>query len=210
MLKRRNDGTPRPTDPSRRRKPADKSVLSFRLRAVRTATITAILAISVCDVAFAAPTASITGGAETNGPTYSWTLTNSHDAPIVDVRFPHYHATLFFAPDGWTTKSTFLVNVGVEDRPGDCTAAADSPAKGIVRGGNGKFRMQINQRGTQRGRGTVYLRFADGAKLDLPGVEVPVPEGLGDKYVSLIGLGGIAAVFLLVRAWRGRHKARPN
>ena len=210
MLKHRNVETPKAVNPSRGRKPADKSALSFRISTTWTTTIAATLSFSICNFAIAAPTATITGGAETNGPSYSWTLTNTHDAPIVEVRFPHYHASLFFAPDGWTTKSTFLVNVGVEDRPGVCTATADSPAKGIVRGNSGKFRMQINQRGTQRGRGTVHLRFADGAELDLPGVEVPVAEGLGDKYVSLIGLGGIAVAFLLIRAWRGRRRPKPR
>jgi hypothetical protein len=134
-------------------------------------------------------------------------VTNLHTSPITEASFPHYHAMLFFAPKGWTSESTFLVNVGVEDRPGVCTARAVSPADAIVPRGSATFSMQVSTRGTRRGRGTVQLRFADGAEIVVPNVELPVPEGLGDRYVPLIGLGGIAAAFIVVRALRRRRQA---
>ena len=66
------------------------------------------------------PNATVTGGPDTSGRKYSWTVTNEHTSPVVYVEFPHYHGSLFFAPENWRVECTFLVNVGVEDRPGIC------------------------------------------------------------------------------------------
>lgn len=148
--------------------------------------------------------ASISGGADASGVTYRWTVTHEHTSPIVYVEFPHYHASLFFAPAGWTQRSTFLVNVGVADRPGVCTARAESAFSGIVRGRSGDFGMQVTAAGTRRGRGNVIVRFADGTESVVADVELPVPETVGSKYLPLVGLSVIAIVALGVRALRQR------
>jgi len=153
------------------------------------------------------PKVTITGGVDITGDGYTWTISNDYASPIVYVKFPHYHATLFFAPDGWSTQSTFLVNVGVKDRPGICTARAEQPASGITRGNAGTFRMRIYQPGTRRGLGTVLVRFADDSELKISGVEMPTPEAISDKYAPLIGLGAIFIIWLAIGA-RRRAKAR--
>ena len=62
--------------------------------------------------------------------------------------------------------------------------------------------MQCSAKGAQRGPGVVSVLFADGTKSEVPGIELPLPEGVGDKYVPLIGLGAIAAILTLVGVLR--------
>jgi hypothetical protein len=52
----------------------------------------------------------------------------------------------------------------------------------------------------------VTLRFDDGTEMRVGGVELPHAEGLGDKYVSLIGLGLVFMIFILAQAIRKRRR----
>ncbi len=154
------------------------------------------------------PEVTITGGADASGRQYTWTITNGYTSPIVYLEIPHYRAGLFFAPEGWATgESTYLVNVGVEDRPGVCIARAAAVTDGIASGQSATFDVQIGARGARRGPGTVLVRFADGTETTVSGVELPRQETLGDKYVTLIGLGLIFAVGLLIQAIRARRRS---
>lgn len=141
---------------------------------------------------------AVVGGADASGQLYTWTVTNRHTSKVVRVEFPHYRAVLFFAPERWSTDCTFLVNVGVEDSPGVCVAAAPTEAEGIPPGRSAEFRMQCSAAGARRGAGTVSVRFADETRSEVSGVELPCPEGVGDKYVPLIGLGAIAVILTFV------------
>lgn len=148
---------------------------------------------------------TVAGGADASRHMYTWTVTNRHTSPITRVEFPHYRATLFFAPTGWSTDCTFLVNVGVEDSPGACVAGAPAPSDGIQPGRSAEFRMQCSARGASRGIGVITIRFADGIEREVAGVELPQPEGIGDKFVPLIGLAAIAGIFALIAAIRNRR-----
>jgi len=68
--------------------------------------------------------------------------------------------------------------------------------------------MQIAPGGVKRGPGEVTVRFADGSETRVSGVELPQQEGLGDKYVSLIALGGVFTIFVIVQAVRKRRPRR--
>ena len=152
------------------------------------------------------PKVTITGGADASGHNYNWTVANETASPIVHLEFPHYHATLFFAPEGWSTECTFLVNVGVDDRPGICRAHVDSPASGIAPGRSAPFSMQVATRAVQRAGGEVTVRTADGAEIVITGVELPEPETTSDKYVSLVGLAAVLLVAVALQRGRGRGK----
>ena len=152
------------------------------------------------------PTASITGGADASGHSYTWQVRNGGASPIVEVRFPHFRAGLFFPPPGWSNDCTALVHVGAKDEPGVCTARAVAPADGIAPGQSVAFSMQIASSGAKRGPGEVTVRFADGSETRVAGVELPQQEGLGDKYVSLIALGGVFIIFVAVQAVRKRRQ----
>ena len=151
-------------------------------------------------------TAVVTGGADTSGHNYEWTITNHYTAAVIAVEFRHYGASLFVAPDGWDADCAKLVNVGVRDPAGTCTASAE-PDSGIRPGRSGTFRLQVAHDSARRGTGAVLLRYADGTDVTIGGVELPTPESLTDQYVPLLGLG---VVFLLVIAARERRarKAR--
>ncbi|MCH8991974.1 MAG: hypothetical protein IIA44_09540 [Acidobacteria bacterium] len=127
--------------------------------------------------------------------------------PIVFVEFPHYHGSLFFAPEGWNTECTFLVNVGVRDSPGVCTAFVDSAAVGIAPGRSARFNMRIDAAGAIRAGGEVFIRFADGTEAVVAGVELPQAETTGEKYVPLIGLGVMLLVVVIVQKRRTRSRA---
>jgi len=156
-----------------------------------------------------APPAAISSVVGDAGHTYTWTVTNQSDSPILYVAIPQYHGSLFFAPDGWdTSDSTYLVGVGVEDRPGRCVAKVTEGAAGILPGGHAVFRLQLTAGLARRGTGDAVVRFADGATATIPGVEIPQPESAGDKYITLIGLGLIFLVWLGARSvWKRRSGA---
>lgn len=153
------------------------------------------------------PVVSITGGADASGHTYTWQVRNGGVSPVVEVRFPHFRGGLFFPPPGWSNDCTALVHVGAKDEPGVCTARAAAPAEGIAPGQSVAFSMQIAPSGARRGLGEVTVRFADGSETRVDGVESPQQEGLSDKYVSLIALGGVFTIFVITQAVR-KHRGR--
>ncbi|MGB9626872.1 MAG: hypothetical protein ACPMAQ_18625 [Phycisphaerae bacterium] len=149
---------------------------------------------------------TITGGADDTAHNYAWTVTNRHVSPIVEVEFPHYHADTFMVPPGWTQRCTYLVNVGVEDRPGVCTAAAPA-GDGIAHGESAEFGMRICAAGANVGRGNVRVRFADGSEAVVAGVSLPEASPTSTKYMPLVGL---AVIFVLVVVIRERRRHRSS
>ncbi len=154
------------------------------------------------------PSVTITGGSTDRGHNYTWTVTNRHTSPIVSITFPHYRATVFDVPERWDRDCTHLLKPGSKDKPGTCMATSTEPRSGIERGASATFTMRVWQSGTQRTRGTVSIGFADGAQVEVSGVEVAAREAFGDRYVTLLGLGSIFLVWLLVRAVRGKKASR--
>ncbi len=153
----------------------------------------------------AEPVAMIRGGADVTGQVYTWVVKNQHTAPLDYIAFPHYRGGAFVAPDGWdTSESTFLVGVGVEDRPGVCVARAASVSAGLASGRSAAFRLQLAAGGTRRTLGEVTLRFVDGTTAVISGVELPHKEAVWDQFVTLIGLGVIFAGWLGFRVVRSR------
>ncbi|MFQ5414504.1 MAG: hypothetical protein ACE5E6_08605 [Phycisphaerae bacterium] len=155
---------------------------------------------------------TITGGADdAAGRIYNWTVTNHHTSPIVYVAFPHYHAGLFFAPNGWSTsETTGLVNVGVPDRPGVCVARATTRSDGIARGASAVFSAQNVADGAHRGSGSVTVRFADGTAVAVGGVEVPQQETAAGQLIPVVGLSLVVVAVVTLRALRRRGAARPD
>jgi hypothetical protein len=151
---------------------------------------------------------TIEGGPEALGATYQWTITNNHTSPIVRVEVPHYRASLFFAPKGWTSSCTNLVAVGALDATGVCTATATVLADGIAPGRSATFGMQLAAGSIKRGSSEATIGFADSSTQTVSGVLVPVPETFADRYISLLGLGAILAGFVVFQALRSRKKDR--
>ena len=153
---------------------------------------------------------TVEGGVEADGNNYTWTVTNHHASPIVYAEFPHYGASLFLVPNGWAHESTFLVNVGVPDKPGLCKATADTRAAGIFAGDAVKFGMKVSSAKARPTPGTVRFRFDDGQELEVAGVELPRPQPRSEAFVSLISLSLIFGVVVLVQAFRyWRKRGQP-
>ena len=151
---------------------------------------------------------TITGGADQTAHNYSWTVRNHDTSPIVYLEFPHYRADLFTTPAGWEQKgTTYLVNIGVADKPGVCIARPVPPHPGIVRGASASFGMRVAQRRGLLGKNTVTVRFADGKEVRVKDVELPVPPEETSKYVPLIGMGVLFVVFVAYRTIRNRRAA---
>ena len=150
---------------------------------------------------------AIEGGADPTGQVYTWTVHNVGRQHVDHIEFPHYRASLFFAPPGWSHSCTNLVGIGVKNQSGTCSTRAQTP---LAPGRSAEFRMQIAASGARRSAGTVVIHFDDGHVESIP-AEVPGAEPAGDKYISLIGLGVIFAAALLVRWARSRRtpKAPP-
>lgn len=165
--------------------------------------------IGVSFPASASVPATVEGGPDSLGQSYQWTVSNQASSPIVHVEFPHYRASLFFAPAKWTFSCSNQVAVGSIDAPGVCVAKADSPGDGVAPGRSAVFGMQLASGAVKRGMGEVRLTFADSTSYLANQVAVPVPETFGDKYIPLIGLGVILAAFVAIRSVQGR-KRHPN
>ena len=149
---------------------------------------------------------TITGGSDASGQQYRWVVTNDDPSPIVTVEFPHFRASLFSVPDGWTRECTGLVGVGVKVERGVCTARAGVGQGGIVRGHSAAFEMQISAKGAQRRAGAVGIQFADGRRASVFGVELPHPESSGDKLIPLVGLGTVVLIWIVLQALRNRKR----
>lgn len=148
----------------------------------------------------------IVGGADITGHNYEWKVYNNSPSPIVYIEFPHWHADLFFGQNGWTGKSTYLVNVGIPDLPGTCTATADSPAHYIRQGGSATFTMRISPKGADRGKGQATVRFADGSKRIIEGVELPRTPPQEYKFATLIALAVLFLGWVVVKTFRQRRR----
>ncbi|NLE59271.1 MAG: hypothetical protein GX616_12995, partial [Planctomycetes bacterium] len=87
--------------------------------------------------------AEITGGVDETRQNYYWTVVNNYSSPIVHVEFPHHRADRFqiIPSTGWEQECTYLVNVGVPDKPGVCIAKAKAPNPGIPPGARHDFSM---------------------------------------------------------------------
>lgn len=133
---------------------------------------------------------------------------NNAKSAVVYVEFPHYLADLFTAPDGWETRSTLLSNIGVEKKPGICTASANSPADGIVSGASAEFDMRLGRDGQEEASAkpqTARVRFADGATIEVPGVTLPASPA---RWSNIPLIAGFAVVVVLFIALGRRKRAR--
>ncbi len=148
---------------------------------------------------------TITGGADDNGQNYHWTVTNHSDSPIVRIEIPHYHGDQFSPPDGWKQNCTFLVNVGVPDKPGICVAYVDYPMQGLQPGQSKTIHLRIARAGAQHRPGTVDVHFANGSEFAVRGVELPTQATLMERYVGLVGF---AVLFVLVLIFHARRQKR--
>jgi len=174
----------------------------------RLATAVAAVAFLATAITFAEqPRVKIEGGVDDTRQNYAWTIRNLSRSPIVYVEMPHYHADLFTAPQGWELDCTFLVNVGVPDRPGICAARASKPDAGIKFGSSGQFTMRISTLGAQMSPQTVKVKFADGTTVEVADVELPRPPIRGEGFVAGAGFALVLAVALLVHLWRRRRLA---
>lgn len=153
------------------------------------------------------PSVQITGGADSSGNNYTWTLKNQSTQGILAVEFPHFGADLFLAPPGWKVESTGLITVGVAESSGTCRASFEESRSGFGPGRSAEFTMRVPGRSSVRGPAGVTVYFADGTIATIPNVEVPRPAPAGDQYISLIGLGIIFAALILFRSLR-RNAAR--
>lgn len=151
----------------------------------------------------------IDGGlADDTRQNYQWTVTNRHTSPIVCVEFPHYHADMFIVPEGWSTRgTTYLVNVGVPDKPGVCVARPEASHSGIPPGGARRFGMRIAASGALVGEGNVTVRFADGSATVVSGVVLPVPPPYNFKFLPLVGAAIIFVAWVMIRTIRDRRRA---
>lgn len=151
--------------------------------------------------------ATIAGGADPSGQQFEWVVTNHHVSPLVEITFPHYRADTFTAPQGWETDCTNLVNVGVADEPGTCTARAHDPQRAIQPLRQGTFSMRLARGGAPRGKARVQVRFADGQTATIAGVELPVPPSSFQRFAPVAGLGAILALVVATQVWRRARRA---
>jgi hypothetical protein len=146
------------------------------------------------------PAVIITGGADASGHNYTWRIENRANQAIARLTFPHYHADLFTCPPGWQQTCTFLVNEGVPDRAGICTAHA--PPEGLAPGTGMDLSMRIASAGAVRGQGVVTVLFADGTTMTVEGVELPQAPSHMERFLPLFAFGAILALILIRRMMR--------
>ncbi|MCC7291948.1 MAG: hypothetical protein IT449_07805 [Phycisphaerales bacterium] len=155
----------------------------------------------------AADAVRVEGSMDSTSQNYTWRVVNPGDATVVRISIPHYHADLFTAPPGWATDCTYLVNVGVPDHPGVCSASAPDAKRGIAPGATGEFSMRIAASGAAPGRGAVEVGFSDGSTATINGVLLPRAPSRGETMLPLASLAVVLVIVLLARALRQRRSA---
>ena len=175
------------------------------IRKLRLFTCTLLSAALAAQAAAQTPATAkvrIEGGLQPDG-FYVWQVINDGSTPVTRIEIPHYHADQFIPPDGWQPESTFLVNVGVPDKPGLCKATALSDAAAIQKGRKAEFRMRLSRQRANRGTGTVVVGLADGTTLKVDGVSLPVPPA---RYEGLLTVATFGLLILLFVVFRPRRK----
>jgi hypothetical protein len=152
------------------------------------------------------PQVTVVGGSDLSGHQYAWTITNHHNMPITQISFPHFGADVLMGPDGWRSSCTNAVRVGVSNPTGVCTSMVEGSRGRIIPGSSGEFTLRVARPDAKALPGEMEITFADGSTCVVSGVELPHGEPVGDKYMPLIGLGGIFLIFLIVSALRRRRE----
>ncbi len=166
---------------------------------------------AVHDVAAEESKVVITGGVDETD-NYRWVVMNHYSSPIVFIEFPHYRADMFTDPTGWQQECTYLVNVGVPDKPGICRAWVDSPRFGIQPKHSAEFRMRISGSDVRlQGKGDVLIRFADETSVIVEDVPLSTLPSALSQYTNLIALGivfGLVIVFKTRRRGKGTAQSQ--
>ena len=137
------------------------------------------------------------------GRWFVWTVTNRSTQPITYFKAPHWAGYTVNPPDGWK------FNVPHRDPSGFVLCEAPSRGLGIRSGDTGEFRLEIKGDHTLTAQ-TVVIGFADGRKIEVPGVTCPSRQSFLQTYVPAIGLGGAFGLYLLVSVLRKRGKSQPT
>jgi hypothetical protein len=165
-----------------------------------------LVALFISPVQAEEPKVTVEGGSDASGHQYVWTITNHHDTPITQISFPHFGADVLVGPDGWRSSCTNAVRVGVSNPTGVCTTMVEGVHRRIMPGSSGDFTLRVARPDAKASAGEMEITFADGSTYVVSGVELPHGESLGDKYMPLMGLGGIFLIFLIVSALRHRRQ----
>jgi hypothetical protein len=167
-----------------------------------------VVALLACtSVALAADAkVSIDVKVDPSGQNLTYIVENHADSPIVHVEFPHYAADLFTAPTGWTTNSTNLVNVGVPDEPGVCTATAQE-GFGILRNRSAEFQMRLSLRNARMGKGQARVRLADGSEVTVDDVRLPMrPPEEPLRQWPVLAVAALFIGWILLRRRKGGQR----
>lgn len=151
----------------------------------------------------------ITGGLDKDDPyRYVWTVTNNGTLPIVYFEVPHFRGNVATPPIAW--ESVVTQQNGVT--PGEVVEGVwmcecKVPECEFPPGQSREFWLTIATRGgsTPQKR-TAIIKFADGTRVEVPGVECPIQEPWYSRYVMPLGMGAMFLVFLLVQVIRGGRK----
>jgi hypothetical protein len=153
---------------------------------------------------------AITGGQdEQDRFRYAWSVTNNGDSPITYFEIPHFRGNLFVPPDGWVNEITQQNGV----TPGEVVegvwmSTCENPESCIQPGKSQSFVLTIATRGgsTPQQRNAI-IGFADGSRINVPGVECPIQEPWYSRYVMPLSMGVMFALFLIVQIIRSRKKS---
>jgi len=152
----------------------------------------------------------IEGGFDPESHSYRWTVHNEAASPIVFAAFPQQQADLFTGPPGWEVRGREN-EAPLRNESGALMFSAQAPAgaPGIGPGRSGEFEMRIKpKKSPTRGKGEVWVKFADGREAWIGGVEVPLPPTASSKYLRLIALAILFAVFVVGRSlWNRRRRS---
>ena len=91
---------------------------------------------------------------------------NRSTKPILRIKIPHFRASVFFAPQGWSTACSGLVGVGVKVQAGWCGLCLRRSRASL---GGAVSSMQLAAGGAKRGRGEAIVQFADGLEIRVGG-----------------------------------------
>ncbi|MCP4591648.1 MAG: hypothetical protein GY842_12980 [bacterium] len=153
---------------------------------------------------------TVEGGSEPQKPsTYSWTVTNRGNQPVVSFEFPHFRVLGANPPEGWIFEEIRLDAPGHKGSQRMDRFSTTEPRALIRKGQSRTFSILTNARKAVVSQGPAIITFEDGTTLTVTDIEIPWGESWLRKRALLLMMGAIFALFIVVQIVRGIRK-RPS
>jgi hypothetical protein len=155
----------------------------------------------ICAAAGAGPEDIVVEGYRSpeGGRWFIWEITNHGSEPVTYFKAPHAWGYTIDPPPGWKGE------IVRDPRRGTVECRTEDRIDAVRRGHPRAFKLEV--KGDYRpAPNKVTIGFADGTRIQIPNVACPARYSFLRDHFPAVGLGGMFALFILIRTVRARKK----